>query len=62
MLTEEQADALTDDDDDDDDKNRTKRQAQIGNGFPRNQWTVGQAIPYTFSSSISKLKNSNKNI
>uniref|UniRef100_A0A914E5X8 Metalloendopeptidase n=1 Tax=Acrobeloides nanus TaxID=290746 RepID=A0A914E5X8_9BILA len=51
-LTEEQADALTDDDDDDD-KNRTKRQAQIGNGFPRNQWTVGQAIPYTFSSSIS---------
>jgi astacin len=37
----------------DDDENRPKRQAQIGNGFPRNQWTVGSPIPYTFSPSIS---------
>uniref|UniRef100_A0A914D5E0 Peptidase M12A domain-containing protein n=1 Tax=Acrobeloides nanus TaxID=290746 RepID=A0A914D5E0_9BILA len=51
ILTEEQANALINDDDDND--NRPKRQAQIGIQFPRNQWTVGSPIPYTFSPSIS---------
>lgn len=61
LLTEEQAKAIDQNDDDDDllvngTIVRVKRQAAIGNGFPKTQWTVGQAIPYSFGTITSKKK------